>query len=73
MKAQKRHYLASMQWCERNQPIIIGTNKKKLLTAALKILKEEHGYGKVCRGQAMCRVKITRDDILIQEIKYLAE
>ena len=53
MKAPKRHYLASMQWCERNQPIILGTNKKKLLTAALKILKEEHGYGKVCRGQAM--------------------
>jgi hypothetical protein len=61
----KTIYLAQMMWCEREQPIVAGTNKRKLISEALKILKAEHGTGPVCRGQAMCALPITADDIEI--------
>lgn len=67
----KKIYLAQMQWCEREQPIIAGTNKRKLISEALKILKAEHGTGSVRRGQAMCQVHITSDDVEIVEIPFL--
>ena len=60
-----------MQWCEREQPIIAGTNKRKILSEALKILKAEHGKGLVDRGAAMCQIPITADDIEIVEIPFL--
>lgn len=64
-------YLAQMQWCEREEPIIAGTNKRKLLSEALKILKAEHGAGPVDRGAAMCQIPITADDVEIIEIPFL--
>ena len=60
-----------MQWCEREQPIIAGTNKRKILSRALEILKAEHGTGPVDRGVAMCQIPITADDIEIVEIPFL--
>jgi len=67
----KKIYLAQMMWCEREQPIIAGTNKRKLISEALKILKAEHGTGPVCRGQAMCALPITADDIEIVEVPMM--
>ncbi len=67
----KTIYLAQMMWCEREQPIVAGTNKRKLISEALKILKAEHGTGAVCRGQAMCALPITADDIEIVEIPIM--
>lgn len=66
-----KYYLAQMQWCEKNEPICIGTNKKKLKKEALRRLREEHGTGRVDRGQAMCQVKITYDDIKIEPIQLV--
>ena len=60
-----------MQWCEREEPLVVGHNKRKLLTEALRILKAEHGTGDVCRGQAMCSLPITAEDIEIRPIKLL--
>lgn len=60
-----------MQWCEREEPIIAGTNKRKLLSEALRMLKEKHGTGPVDRGAAMCQIPITADDIEIVEIPLL--
>jgi len=65
-------YLAQMKWCEREEPICAGTNKRKVAAEALRILKAEHGNGPVSRGQAMCSAKITADDIEIVEIPFLA-
>ena len=64
-------YLAQMQWCEREEPIIAGSNKRKLISEALKILKVEHGTGPVCRGAAMCSHPITANDIEIVEIPLM--
>lgn len=64
-------YLAEMKWCERNEAVCVGTNKAKLALEALRILREEHGTGPVDRGQAMCSVPITLDDIKIKEIPFL--
>ena len=59
-----------MKWCEREEPICAGTNKRKVAAEALRLLKAEHGTGPVCRGQAMCSVKITADGIEIVEIPF---
>jgi len=67
----KKLYLAQMQWCEWEEPIVAGTNKRKLLSEALQILKAEHGTGSVDRGAAMCQIPITADDIEIVEIPFL--
>lgn len=67
----KTLYLAQMKWCEREEPICVGTNKRKLLSEALRTLKAEHGTGPVCRGQAMCHVPITADDVEIIPIPFL--
>ena len=64
-------YLAQMQWCEREEPICAGTNKRKVAQAALRILKEEHGTGPVSRGLAMCSAPITMSDIAVVEIPFL--
>lgn len=64
-------YLAQMQWCEREEPICVGTNKNKLKKEALRILKEIHGTGPVDRGRAGCSVPITGDDVLIEEIRAI--
>lgn len=64
-------YLAQMKWCEREEPICAGTNKKKVAAEALRRLKAEHGTGSVDRGQAMCSVKIAADDIEVVEIPFL--
>ena len=61
-----------MKWCEREEPICAGTNKRKIISEALRILKAEHGTDPVSRGQAMCSVKITADDIDVVEIPFLA-
>ena len=65
-------YLAQMKWCEREEPICAGTNKRKVVAETLRILKAEHGTGPVNRGQAMCSVKITADDIELVKIPFLA-
>jgi hypothetical protein len=39
----KKMYLAQMQWCEREEPICVGSNKNKLKKESLRILKEVHG------------------------------
>jgi len=62
-----------MQWCEREEPICAGTNKKKLVAEALRILHAEHGKGPVNRGMAMCSEPIRADDIEIMEIPFLAD
>jgi hypothetical protein len=67
----RKIYLAQMMWCEREEPIIAGTNKRKLISEALKILKAEHSTDPVCRGQAMCSLPITADDIEIIEIPIM--
>ena len=67
----KTIYLAQIKWCEREQTIVAGTNKRKLISEALKILKAEHGTGPVCRGQAMCALPITADDIEIVEVPMM--
>lgn len=65
-------YLAQMKWCEREEPICAGTNKRKVASEALRILKAKHGTGPVSRGQAMCSIRITADDIEIVEVPFLA-
>ena len=67
----KKMYIAQMQWCEREEPICVGSNKKKLKKEALRILKEIHGTGPVDRGIARCSVPIMGDDVLIEEIKMV--
>jgi hypothetical protein len=64
----KTIYLAQMKWCEAQEPICVGTNKRKLAKEALRRLKEEHGTGPVSRGMAMCSVPITHHDIEILEL-----
>ena len=64
-------YLAQMLWCEREEPICAGLNKKLVKKEALRILKEEHGTGRVCRGMALCHEKITYNDIEIVEIPII--
>ena len=61
-----------MKWCEREEPICAGTNKQKVATEALRILKSKHGTDRVNRGQAMCSVKITADDVEVVEIPFMA-
>lgn len=61
-----------MKWAGSNEPICVGTNRKKTLSAALKIMKEEHGMGPVDRGAAFCSAPITYDDIDISTIKVIA-
>lgn len=68
----KTIYLAQMKWCEREEPICAGTNKRAVAKEALRILKAEHGTGPVSRGMAMCSVKITADDVEIAKIPFLA-
>lgn len=60
-----------MQWCEREEPLIAGTSKRKVLRAALKILNKEHGTVAIDRGAAMCQVSITADDVEIIELPFL--
>lgn len=60
-----------MNWCEREEPICAGTNKRKVVREALRLLKAEHGDGLVSRGQALCSVKITHGDIEILTIPFL--
>jgi hypothetical protein len=67
---KKSIHVASMKWCEREEPICAGHNKKVVRSNALRLLKEEHGTGPVCRGQAMCSVKISHDDIEIITIPF---
>jgi hypothetical protein len=64
----KTIYIAQMKWCEREEPICGGTNKKKVVSEAVKMLKAIHGTEPVDRGQAFCSVKITTDDIEVVEI-----
>lgn len=66
----KKIYLASMIWPEAYEPICVGTNKKKITTEAVRILKEYHGNGPVERPQAFCSVPIRKNDIDIQEIPF---
>jgi hypothetical protein len=61
-------YLAQMRWCEREEPICVGTNKRKVASHALALLKAEHGTGLVNRGLAMCSARITADDIEVVAI-----
>lgn len=63
--------LATMRWPEYDEPICAGTNKEKLVTEAVKILKKEHGLGPVPRQMAMCSVPIQRNDINIWEIPFI--
>lgn len=64
----KTLYLAQMKWCEWEEPICIGTNKKKVSRGALKMLKEKYGTGPVSRGAAMCSIPITMTDIEIVKL-----
>jgi hypothetical protein len=66
-------YLAQMKWCEREEPICIGRNKRKVAQYALKLMKEKHGTGPVCRGAAFCQVRITMDDIEVIEIPCISD
>jgi hypothetical protein len=61
-------YLAQMRWCEREEPICAGLDKRKVASEALKMLKSEHGSGEIWRGQAMCSAKITANDIEVVAI-----
>lgn len=60
-----------MKWCEREEPVCIGRNKRKVARAALEILKRENGTGPVSRGAAMCFIPITMNDIEIVEIPVI--
>jgi hypothetical protein len=68
----KTIYVAQMKWCEREEPICAGTNKKKLVAEALRILHAERGKGPVGRGMAMCSEPIRADDIEVVEIPLLS-
>lgn len=68
----KTIYLAQMKWCERDEPICAGTNRKRVAAEALRRLKVIHGNGPVNRGAAMCSVKLTADDVGIVEVPFLA-
>jgi hypothetical protein len=69
----KTIYVAQMKWCEWEEPICAGTNKKKLVVEALHILHKEHGKGPVSRGMAMCSEPIRSDDIEIVEIPFIGK
>ncbi len=68
----KTVYLASMIWSESHEPLLAGTNKKKLHNAAYKMLRTEHGTGPVNRGSAMCHLPIAHDDIEITTIPMMS-
>lgn len=51
--------------------VCVGTNKQKVKSEALRILKEKYGTGPVDRPAAMCSLPITSDDILIQKISVV--
>ena len=61
-----------MMWSEREMPVCAGTNKKKLVKEALRLLRTEYGTGPVSRGMAMCSEPIRADDIEIVEVPFLS-
>lgn len=65
-------YIAQMRWCEREEPICAGTNKKLVAKKALAMLKQQHGTGPVHRGQAMCSLPITYTDIEVIELPFVS-
>jgi len=64
-------YLAQMKWCEREEPICAGTNKKEVARKALRILKLVHGTGPVDRGMAGCSVPIAADDVEVIRVPFI--
>jgi hypothetical protein len=64
----KKIYLAQMMWCEAQEPICAGANKKRVAREAYRILKERYGDEHVSRGMAMCHAPITHNDIEVREI-----
>ena len=61
----KNIYLAQMNWSGALEPVCGGTNKRRVMREALRLLKAEHGTGSVSRGAAMCSLPITQSDIEI--------
>jgi hypothetical protein len=61
-------YLASFHWPKYCEPLCVGTNKKKVLKAALDKAKQKYGTKRVNRPGAMCCEKIDYKDIDIEEI-----
>ena len=55
--------LVTMRWPEYDEPICLGTNKRKISTEALRLLRKEHGTGPVLRPAAMCSAPIRHDDL----------
>lgn len=68
----KNIYIAQMMWCEREVPVCAGTNKKKLIKEALRLLRAEYGNGPVWRRAALCSMPITANDIEIVKIPFLS-
>jgi len=64
-------YLASMRWPGQLEPVCVGTNKKKLVKGAVRLLRKEHGDGPVVRPGAMCSAPIQYDDIEVERLPYL--
>ena len=71
-KRLNKVYLAQMKWCEWEEPVCVGTNKRKVMQTALHMLKKEYGTGRVCRGQAMCSVPITMSDVEVVVLPFLS-
>lgn len=67
----KTVYVAQMKWCEREEPVCAGTNKKKLIREALRILRDKHGKGRISRGGALCSEPIRSSDIEIVSIPFV--
>jgi len=70
-RGMKTLYLAQMKWCEREEPIACGYNRKELQRHALAKLHAKHGKGSVDRGAAMCSLPITASDIAITPIEMI--
>jgi hypothetical protein len=65
-------YIAQMCWCENQVPVCAGTNKKRLVKEALRLLREEYGTGPVWRHGSLCSMPIVANDIDIVEIPILS-
>ena len=64
--------VACMKWPDTLEPICAGSNRRKVVREAVRLLKIEHGEGPVNRPAAMSSAKITASDIEIVTVPLVA-
>ena len=64
--------VACMKWPNTLEPICAGSNRRKVVREAVRLLKIEHGEGPVNRPAAMSSAKITASDIEIVTVPLVA-